>query len=86
MVEDATLGGVLQMLNEHYGIVMTFNILSKELCSLKQGMGDNVAEFGVHLSQQFQILQTDYPGRIQQEQVEEVKWDCFYDSLNPTYQ
>ena len=37
--EDATLGNVLQMLDEYYDVVMTFNALSKELYSLKQGMG-----------------------------------------------
>ena len=84
--EDATLGDVLWMLDEHYGIVMTFNTLSKELYSLKQGMGENVAEFGVCLSQQVQILQKEYPGRIQQEHVEEVKWDHFYKGLSPEYQ
>ena len=40
----------LWMLDEHYGMVMTFNILSKELYSLKQGMGENVAEFRVCIS------------------------------------
>ena len=50
--EDATLGIVLQMLDEHYGVMMAFNALSKELYSIKLGMGENVAEFGVHLSQQ----------------------------------
>ena len=62
--KDATLGDVLQMLDKHYGIMMTFNALSKELYSLKQGMGENVAEFRVHLSQQVQILQMEYPSRV----------------------
>ena len=83
--EDATLGDVLQTLDEQYGIVMTFSALSKELYSLKQGMGENVAEFGVHLSQQVQILQMEYPCRIQQKHVEEVKQDCFYKGLSPKY-
>ena len=83
--EDATIGDVLQMLDEHYGIMRTFNTLSKELYSLKQGMGENVAEFGVHLSHKVQILQTWYPSRIQQEHVEEMKQDCFYDGLSPGY-
>ena len=64
---------------------MTFDALSKDLYSLKQGTGENVAEFGVHLSQQVQILQTEYPCRIQQEHVEKVKWDCFYEGLSPEY-
>ena len=79
--KDATLDNVLQMLDEDYGVVMTFNALSKELYSLKKGMGQNVAGFRVCLSQQVQILQMEYPGRIQQEHVEEVKQDCFYEGL-----
>ena len=54
--EVATLDNVLQTLDEHYGVIMTFDALSKELYSLKQGMGENMAEFGVCLSQQVQIL------------------------------
>ena len=77
------LNDVLQMLDEHYGIVMTFNTLSKELYSLKQGSGENVAEFGVCLSQQVQTLQSEFMGRVQQEYVEEMKQDCFYKGLNP---
>ena len=65
--------------------MMTFDALSKELCSLKQRMGENVAKFRVHLSQQVQILQTEYPGRIQQEHVEEVKQDHFYKGLRSEY-
>ena len=84
--ENATLGDILQMLDEHYGVVMTSNALSKELYSLRQGMGENVAKCKVHLSQQVQILQMEYPGRIQQEHVEEVKWDHFYEGLSPEYQ
>ena len=84
--EDTSLGDVHQTLDEHYGVVMTFNTLSKELYFLKQGMGENVTEFRVCLSQQVQILQMEYPGRIQQEHVEEVKWDCFTEALSPKYQ
>ena len=40
------------MLDEHYSMVMMFDNLSKELYSLKQGSGKNVARFGVHLLQQ----------------------------------
>ena len=83
--EDATLGNVLQMLDKHYGIVMTFDTLSKKLYSLKQRMGENMTKFGVHLSQQVQILQTEYTGRIEQDHVEEVKQDHFYEGLNPKY-
>ena len=81
--KDATLSNVLKMLDEHYSVMMTFDALSKELYSLKQGMGENVAKFGVCLSTQVQILQTKYPGRIQQEHVEEVKRDHFCDCLSP---
>ena len=84
--EDTILGDVLQMLDKHYGIVIAFDTLSKVLYSLKQGMGENMAEFGGCLSQQVQILYMEYPGRIQQGHVEEVKWDCFYEGLSPEYQ
>ena len=63
--KEAILGDVLQMLDEHYGIVMTFDAISKELYFLKQGMGENMAKFRVCLSQHVQILQMEYPGRIQ---------------------
>ena len=62
--EDATLGDVLQMLDVHYVVMMTFSVLSKEHYSLRQGMGENVGEFGVHLSQQVQVLLKEYPCRI----------------------
>ena len=62
--KDATLTDVLQMLDEHYGMVMMFDTLSKDLCSLKQGSRANVAKYRVCLLQQVQILQSDYPGRI----------------------
>ena len=71
------MNDILQMLDEHYGMVMTFDALSKELYSLKQGSGENMAKFGVHLSQQVQILQSEYLGRIQQEHIEEMKQDHF---------
>ena len=73
------------MLDEHYGMVRTINALSKELYSLNQGSGEYVAKFGVHLSQQAQIPQLEYLGRIQQEHIEEMKWDHFYDSPSPKY-
>ena len=41
--EDTTPGYVLWMLDEHYGVMMNLDALSKELYSLKQGMGENVA-------------------------------------------
>ena len=84
--EDATLGNVLQTLDEHYGIVMTFDTLSKELYSLKQGMGENVAEFGVCLSQQ----SSDTPDRVSQQNPTGActggKQDHFYEGLIPEYQ
>ena len=72
-------------MDEHYGMVIMFNALCKELYSLKQGSRENVAEIGVHLSQQVQILQLEYLGRIQQQHVEEIKWDHIYEGLNPKY-
>ena len=75
---DAILTNILQTLDEHYGMVMTFDALNKELYSVKQGSGENLAKFGMYLSQQAQILKLEYPGRIQQEHVEEIKWDHFW--------
>ena len=69
----------------HYDMVMMFDALSKELYSLKQGSGNNVAKFGVCLSQQVQILLLEYPGRIQQEHIEKMKRNHFYKGLNPKY-
>ena len=69
-----------------YGGVMMFNTLGKELYSLKQGSGENVAEFKVCLSQQVQTLQSEYLGRIQPEHMEEIKWDHFSEGLSPKYQ
>ena len=71
--KDATLTNILQTLDKHYSMVMMFDTLSKELYSLKQGSRENVAKFRVYLSQQVQILQLEYLGRIQQEHVEEKK-------------
>ena len=71
------------MLDKHYGVIMMFDALSKELYSLRQGLSEKIAVFGVHLSQQVQILQLEYPGRIQQEHVEEMKCNHFYEGLNP---
>ena len=82
--EDATLSD--KILDECYGTIMMFNAISKELYSIKQGLGENVAEYGVHLSQQVQILQSEYPGKIQPKHMEEMKCDCFYEGLNPKYQ
>ena len=84
--KNATLNDILQTLDEHYGVVMMFDTLSKELYSLKQRSGENMAKFGVQLSQQVQILQLEYPGRMQDKDIEEMKWDHFYEGLNPECQ
>ena len=83
--EDGTLSDILQALDEHYSVVIVFNSLSKEFYSLKQGVGENVAEFRVHLSHQVQILQSKYQGRILPEHMEEIKCDCFCEGFNPEY-
>ena len=75
----------MQMLDEHYAVIMTFDALGKELDSLKQGSGENIAEFGVCLLQQVQILQSEYPGRTHLECTEKIKHDCFNEGLNPKY-
>ena len=83
--KDATLINVLQMLDEHYGMVMTFKTLSKELYCLKQGSRENVAVFRVCLLQQFQMLQLEYLGRIQQEHIEEMEQNHSHKGLNSEY-
>ena len=83
--EDTSLSAVLQMLHVHCGVVMTFDALSKELYSLSQGLNENVAEFGVCLSQQVLLLQLEDPGRIQQRYMEEMKHDRFCKGPNPKY-
>ena len=62
---------------------MMFDALSKELYSLKQGLGENMAKFGMQSLQQIQILQSKYLGRIQPEHIEEMKWDHFYEVPEP---
>ena len=71
------------MLDECYCVIMMFDTLNKELYSLKHGSGENVAEFGVYLSLQFQILQSKYLGSIQPEHMDEMKHDHFHEGLNP---
>ena len=60
--KDVTLSNVLQILDEHYDVVMMFQALSKELYSLKQGSYENMAEFGVCLSQQVRVSRKDPAG------------------------
>ena len=82
---DASLSDILQMLDEHYGVVLTFNAFSKELYSFKQGLGEKVAEFGVHRSQQVQKLQSEYPGRIWPKCGGDEAWPLLW-GLKPKYQ
>ena len=42
--------------------------------------------FGVHLLQQVQILQLEYPERIKLKHIEEMEHDRFYEGLNPEHQ
>ena len=69
-----------------YGFVMIFDTLSKELYSLKQGLGETLTEYGMCPLQQVQILQLEYPGRIWPKHLEKIMPDCFYEGLNPKYQ
>ena len=79
------MSNILQTLDRHYGVVMMFDGLSKELYSLRQGMGENVADGRVCLLQQVQIVQLEYPGRIQLEHIEEMKHDHYHEGLNLEY-
>ena len=49
LVEDTTPNDILQMLDEYYGVVMMSDALCKKLYSLKEGSGENVPKYGVHL-------------------------------------
>ena len=64
---------------------MIFDTLSKDFYSLRQVSGGNINEFGVCLSQQVQILQSEYPGRILPEHMEEMKCDKFCEGLHSKY-
>ena len=57
--KHATLNDVLQMMDEHYGIVMRFDTLSKELYSLKQGSGKCGQIWGAPVT-----AGPDTPGRV----------------------
>ena len=83
--KDATMGNVLEMLDQHYGVMMTFDALSKGALFPQAGNGENVAKFRICLSQKVQIFKTEYPSRIQQEHVEEVKQEHYYEDLSPKY-
>ena len=48
--KDATLQEVLQVLDDHYGVVMTFNALHKELYMLLQGYQEGMSEYGIQLA------------------------------------
>ena len=74
------------MLDEHYGVELMFDAISKEFYSLKWRSSESIAEFGVCLLQQVQILQLENPGRIQPEHVDELQLDYFHKGLNPEYQ
>ena len=49
------------------------------------GLGEKVAKFQVCLSQQVQILQSEYAGGIWPKHVEEMKHDHFYEGLIPKH-
>ena len=70
--KDATLNDILQMLDEPYGMVMTFKTLSKEFYSLKQGSRENVAELRVHLSQQLRVSGKDPTGEHRGDEVKSL--------------
>ena len=83
---DATLQEVMQMLDEHYGVVMTFNALNKQLYMLHQGYQEGMSKYDVWLAWHVWIIQTEFPGCIIDEHLEGVKHDCFYEGLKEEYQ
>ena len=84
--KDTTLQEQLQMLDKHYGVVMTFDALNKELYMLHQGYQEGMSEYGVWLALHVWIIQTDLPRHIRDEHLEGVKHDHFYEGLNEEYQ
>ena len=80
--EDTTLGNILWMLDEHYGIVMTFNALSKKLYPTSRELERMWLSLEYICHNRFRYSRW----KIQQEHMEEVKWDHFYEGLSPKCQ
>ena len=57
----ATLSQVLRTLDKYYGVIQSFDSLSKELYALQQGVQELVAKFGIRLTEQVQILGDKFP-------------------------
>ena len=77
---------ILWMLDENYGLVMTFDALNKELYMLHQGYQQGVSKHGVQLPWHVWIIQNEFPGCIGDEYLEGVECDCFYIGLKEEYQ
>ena len=56
----ATLPQVLHALDQYYGVIQSFDSLSKELYALIQGTQELVAKFGIQLTKQVQILWDEF--------------------------
>ena len=74
------------MLDQYYGVVQSFDSLSKELYALQQGAQESVAKFGIRLTEQVQILWDKFPRIFPVRYMEDVKRDCFYEGLHESLQ
>ena len=74
------------MLDEHYGVVMTFDVLNKELYMLHQGYQEGMSEYGMWLAWHIWIIQTEFLRHIRDEHLERVKHDHSYEGPKEEYQ
>ena len=58
---DITLDDVLTILDEHYNNVNALDALNQELFQMRMADKEMVLNWGVHLSQQLQILAASFP-------------------------
>ena len=78
---DITLDHVLMILNEHYNIMKALDVLNQELFQIQMVDKETMSDWGICLSRHLQVLATSFPDCFPQDQVAELKRDCFYGGL-----
>ena len=78
---DITLDDVLTILDEHYNNVKVLDVLNQELFQLQMADKETVLDWGICLSRHLQVLAASFPDHFPQDQVFELKRDCFYGAL-----
>ena len=78
---DITLDDMLMILDEHYNNVKVLDVLNQELFLMQMADKETVSDWGVCLSRHLQILAASFPDCFPQNQVAELKRDCFYGGL-----